>query len=99
MTDQKPAIATAVEDSLNNLAEAFRVSWDKIRPVLEAVRRDGEAQTAAQYALAALWDEDDDQARGHLNDLDTDQLRDVENAAVALSLHASRLRNDPKETR
>lgn len=48
-------------------------------------------RSRGRRALAALLDGKDDDARWALAGLNAEQLRQIENAAVALSLYASRL--------
>ncbi|MGH2820777.1 MAG: hypothetical protein ACRDJ5_08995, partial [Actinomycetota bacterium] len=86
-------LGLAVDDAANATQDEYALAPD---PDDDAAQDEYDAETRvlAKLALAALLDQDDDLAADHLADLTPDQLQRVENAAVALSLHASRLRPD-----
>ncbi|TDD25004.1 hypothetical protein E1287_37730 [Actinomadura sp. KC06] len=96
MTDQTPDLdatiaksAATIRDAFEPLADAVREAWDKIRPILQATARDGETQTAAVYALAGAFEEDEADVSEQLVKLDADQLRDVIAAANLLAEKAA----------
>ncbi|WP_067470124.1 hypothetical protein [Actinomadura macra] len=69
-------------------AEAIQHTMAKLVHGIEALT----FRMAASAALGACLDQDDDLAAQRLDGFTPDQLHRIENAAVALSLHASRLR-------
>lgn len=83
MTDQTPDLAAAVADLGNALSRTLTGMTLRL---------------TARAALGACLDHDDDHAAALLGTLDDEQLQRIEHAAVALSLHASRLRPDETET-
>lgn len=90
----------AVKASFGDVVTAVAEAWTKVKPVIEAVARDQATQAAALAALAECFVEDDDteaEARKRLAGLDAGQLKDAENATVALSLIVSRMRKELDE--
>lgn len=99
MTDQQiPDLDAAITNTaahirgaLGPLAEGLREAWNTLRPVVHAAARNAETQTAAHYALAGAFEEDDVAVREQLDGLDAEQLRDVHAAAALVAEHATAL--------
>lgn len=105
--DQAPDLDAAIVKTAEHIRDAFaplaaglREAWDTMRPLIQSAARDAETQTAAHYALAACFEEDD--ADTHLNGLDAEQLRDIIGAANLLAEKAdarhAALTTIPEET-